>query len=179
MESLAHPLNSYKVILNAEENQLSGCGLKTDAFALVIVEGARKAVARYNKLMLRRMNWKLRREPRDGDAQEEDGGGVAAEDDAEARRQREEEEEGRAEANKCTLVWQGAVLKPAFKRFKYEPIRSAAVRFSCAVACTCHVIADALTRDDAPPAGRRQVPRGHGAAQLLGPGCCGRLHRVM
>ena len=128
VESLAHPLNKYKVILNAEENQLTGCGLRTDAFALVIVEGARKAITRYNKLMLRRMNWKLRREPRDGDdaAAEEDDTGVATEFDEEARRAREEEEEARCEANKCTLVWQGAVLKPAFKRFKFEPIRSAA-----------------------------------------------------
>ena len=129
VESLAHPLNSYKVILNAEENQLTGCGLKTDAFALVIVEGARKAIARYNKLMLRRMNWKLRPEPRaDAEAEEEEDTGVAAEEDAEAKAAKEEAEEALFAANKCTLVWQGAVLKPAFKRFKFEPIRSAAVR---------------------------------------------------
>ena len=129
VESLAHPLNSYKVILNAEENQLTGCGLKTDAFALVIVEGARKAIARYNKLMLRRMNWKLRPEPRADEGEEEEDTGIAAEEDAAAKAAKEEAEEALFAANKCTLVWQGAVLKPAFKRFKYEPIRSAAVRF--------------------------------------------------
>jgi U4/U6 small nuclear ribonucleoprotein PRP3 len=126
VERIAHPLNEYKVVINVEENQLSGIGLKTDDFAIVIVEGARKAIARYNKLMLRRIDWKLRVAARVEEEEEDEDA-----DAAEARRAAQEAEEEQAEAvaagNKCTLVWQGAVLKAAFKRFKFEPIRTAAV----------------------------------------------------
>ena len=65
-----------------------------DAAFATLVEGARKAIARYNKLMLRRMNWKLRPEPRaDAEAEEEEDTGVAAEEDAEAKAAKEEAEE--------------------------------------------------------------------------------------
>ena len=126
IERLNAPLNEYKVVINAEENHLTGCGMKTDAFAIVIVEGARKAITRYNKLMLRRINWSLRPERRGGEADAEDEEAAAAAAAAEAAAEAEEE----ANPNRCTLVWQGAVLKAAFKRFKFEPIRSPAVRKS-------------------------------------------------
>ena len=112
VERLDHRLNEFKVILNAEENHLTGCGLKTELFALVIVEGARKAVARYTKLMTRRIDWGLKPER----VEEED---AAAEEAAAAA-------EAAAPPNGATLVWTGVVLKPAFKRFKVELIRTAA-----------------------------------------------------
>ena len=126
VERIDHPLNEYKILLNAEENHLTGCGLKTDAFALVVVEGARKAIARYTKLMTRRMNWGLRPERRHVSAEEEaeaPGSAAAAEAEAEAA-----EAEEAARPNKCTLVWSGAVRQAAFRRFKFEPIRSPLVR---------------------------------------------------
>jgi hypothetical protein len=62
VERLDSRLNEYKVLLNAEENHLTGAGFKTESFALIIVEGARKAIVRFNKLMLRRMDWALQQQ---------------------------------------------------------------------------------------------------------------------
>jgi hypothetical protein len=61
------------------------------AFSLVVVEGVPKALKRYHKLMLRRINW-AEAPPAAGDAEME-----------------EEEEEGGAadkQANSCHLVWE-------------------------------------------------------------------------
>lgn len=73
--------NQYKVDINAQENRLSGVCLlmEEEAFSMVIVEGMSKALKRYMKLMLRRIDWN---EGKDDD--EEDAG----------------------EPNKCVLVWQ-------------------------------------------------------------------------
>jgi U4/U6 small nuclear ribonucleoprotein PRP3 len=120
IERINHPLNEYKIVINAEENHLSGCGIKTDAFAIVIVQGARKAINRYAKLMLRRIDWSLRKE-RASEVDPSDGDALAA---AEAEDAEAEAAEAAA-PNKCVCVWQGAVLEAAFKRFKFEPIRSA------------------------------------------------------
>jgi U4/U6 small nuclear ribonucleoprotein PRP3 len=122
VERLDSRLNEYKVLLNAEENHLTGAGFKTESFALIIVEGARKAIVRFNKLMLRRMDWALQQQlpgPDDPDDPRS----------VEACQRAAEEYEAKLEAqgpNKCTLVWQGVVLKPAFKRFKFELIKTAA-----------------------------------------------------
>lgn len=47
---------------------MTGCAVITDTMALVIVEGGEKAQKRYNKLMLRRINWQQGRDDPDGEA---------------------------------------------------------------------------------------------------------------
>jgi U4/U6 small nuclear ribonucleoprotein PRP3 len=47
---------------------MTGCAVITDDMALVVVEGGQKAQKRYNKLMLRRINWDQGRDEQDGDA---------------------------------------------------------------------------------------------------------------
>jgi U4/U6 small nuclear ribonucleoprotein PRP3 len=68
------------------------------------IEGVSKSLKRYSKLMLRRIDWN------------------------EGREEEEEEaaEQGREpkEPNQCVLVWQGSVVEPAFRRWRFESCRT-------------------------------------------------------
>ncbi|CAE6076384.1 unnamed protein product [Arabidopsis arenosa] len=94
-KKLSHPKTRFKVEMNAKQNILTGCCVMMDKMSVVVVEGKRKAIKRYEKLMLKRINW--------GKADEEED--------------EEEEENG---GNKCWLVWQGSVEKPSFHRFHVQ-----------------------------------------------------------
>jgi U4/U6 small nuclear ribonucleoprotein PRP3 len=49
----------FKITKNAQQLQLSGCGLKIPGRPLlVVVEGKQKSVSRFERLMLRRIKWK-------------------------------------------------------------------------------------------------------------------------
>lgn len=79
----------FKVDVNARENHMTGCSLlltEPGGFSLVVVEGSAKTLRRYEKLMLRRIDWNAGRE------EEEE----------------EEAEEGKPPKppNYCHLVWQ-------------------------------------------------------------------------
>lgn len=100
----------FKVDMNARENHMTGCSLMLagggeGAFSLVVVEGTAKTLRRYEKLMLRRIDWN------------------AVQDEEE-----EEEEEGKEarQPNYCRLVWQGVVKEPQFKKFRSETVHSEA-----------------------------------------------------
>ena len=79
--------------------------LITESFSIVIVEGGLKSVRRYEKLLMRRIDWNIKL---DADAAEED------------------EDEDAAPENKCTCVWKGTTTKPSFKKFRFETLRTEA-----------------------------------------------------
>eukprot|EP00873_Tetraselmis_striata_P039343 jgi/Tetstr1/459607/TSEL_004970.t1 len=94
VEDLTFKQHIYKVDINAQENRLTGTQvIVEDGFSLVVVEGTAKAIKRFNKLMLNRIDWNARGE---------------------------EEEEGERPENRCILVWQGEVAEPAFEKFTKE-----------------------------------------------------------
>lgn len=96
----------FKVDVNARENHMTGaCLVLADAFCLVVVEGSPKTLRRYEKLMLRRIDWNQGREEEE-----------------------EEDESGKPSKppNYCHLVWQGVVAKPQFRKFKSETVHSEA-----------------------------------------------------
>eukprot|EP00884_Botryococcus_braunii_P015893 jgi/Botrbrau1/2988/Bobra.0026s0049.2 len=95
---LSTPQLRFKVSVNAEELHMTGCSVITDDMAIVVVEGGEKAQKRYNKLMLRRINWEQGRDDQDREAA--------------------------LPPNKCDLVWQGTVKKPAFDKFYQEIVRT-------------------------------------------------------
>eukprot|EP00897_Mesotaenium_endlicherianum_P004436 jgi/Mesen1/401/ME000010S_10855 len=99
--SLAHPQTRFKVDINAQENHLSGCVVISDDMTVVVVEGVSKAIKRYSKLMLKRINW-----------------ATAVEDD--------KDEDAPEKTNSCVLVWQGSVARPSFERFTIHQCRTAA-----------------------------------------------------
>ncbi|TKW32296.1 hypothetical protein SEVIR_2G159300v4 [Setaria viridis] len=103
IRDLSHPQTRFKVDVNAQENRLTGAAVITDDVSVVVVEGGKKSIKRYNKLMLNRIDW---------------AAAVGGEDDA--------DEEPDKPVNSCVLVWQGSVAKPTFHRFTVHNCRSEA-----------------------------------------------------
>ncbi|PKA51114.1 hypothetical protein AXF42_Ash010554 [Apostasia shenzhenica] len=103
INNLSHPQTRFKVDVNAQENRLSGCAVISDGISVVVVEGVRKSIKRYGKLMLKRINWAAAID------EDEDG-----------------DENPEQNLNKCVLVWQGSVAKPNFNRFLVHQCRSEA-----------------------------------------------------
>ncbi|WCJ19453.1 U4/U6 small nuclear ribonucleoprotein Prp3 [Euphorbia peplus] len=107
INSLKHKKTRFKVDVNAQENRLTGCAVISDGINVVVVEGGSKAIKRYGKLMLKRINW--------AEAVEEE------EDD--------EDESEEKPPNKCVLVWQGSVARHSFHRFSvHDCVTDAAAR---------------------------------------------------
>jgi len=80
----------------------TGVGLITESFTIVIVEGTAKSVRRYDKLMLRRIDWSAKlNENTDMDVDDE-------------------------KPNKCTCVWKGSSTVHHLKRFTFETLRTEA-----------------------------------------------------
>lgn len=103
MRDLSHPQTRFKVDVNAQENRLTGAAVIADGISVVVVEGGKKSIKRYNKLMLNRIDW-----------------AAAVDDDDDA------DEESDKPVNSCALVWQGSVAKPCFTRFSVHNCRSEA-----------------------------------------------------
>ncbi|GAX81848.1 hypothetical protein CEUSTIGMA_g9276.t1 [Chlamydomonas eustigma] len=137
-------LHRGKVVLNAKENHMTGVLLISDPFCLVVVEGCQKSTKRYQKLMLRRIDWSMENEDRRGRG----GAGGEGDEDAEA----EDVEE--REPNCCDMVWQGVVKERAFKKFAVEaipdPIAAKALLESVGIGNYWDV-AQSFNRDEAPP----------------------------
>ncbi|CAH9097443.1 unnamed protein product [Cuscuta europaea] len=104
INNLSHPQTRFKVDVNAQENRLTGCLVISDGITVVVVEGGKKSIKRYGKLMLRRIDW---------------AAAVKTEEDG------DDEDEEKA-VNKCVLVWQGSVAKPNFHRFLVHEVRTEA-----------------------------------------------------
>ncbi|KAH0673472.1 hypothetical protein KY284_024559 [Solanum tuberosum] len=102
INDLSHPQNRFKVDVNAQENRMTGCAVILGDINVVVVEGGKKSIKRYGKLMLRRIDW---------------AAAVTKED--------EDEDEDRP-LNKCVLVWQGTVAKSSFHRFFVHECRTEA-----------------------------------------------------
>jgi U4/U6 small nuclear ribonucleoprotein PRP3 len=85
----------YKVDINATENRLTGvCVTTRTGTNVVVVEGDRKGMRRFNRLMMHRIDWNpmVNLDGADDSMFEE--------------------------PNKCYLVWQGMVARPAFQDFR-------------------------------------------------------------
>lgn len=106
INDLSHPQTRFKVDVNAQENRLTGCAVISGGISVVVVEGGKKSIKRYGKLMLRRINWAA------AGKREDDEGEVEDEDDK--------------PLNKCVLVWQGSVAKSSFNRFFVHDCRTEA-----------------------------------------------------
>ncbi|KAJ8558526.1 hypothetical protein K7X08_034055 [Anisodus acutangulus] len=94
INDLSHPQTRFKVDVNAQENRLTGCAVILEGNTVVVVEGGKKSIKRYGKLMLRRIDWAAAGKKEDGEGEVED-----------------------KPLNKCVLVWQGSVAKSSFNRF--------------------------------------------------------------
>lgn len=107
---LSNPQHRFKVDVNAQQFHLTGGVLicKDDGLNMVVVEGGRKAIKHYTKLMTRRIDWLGDKAGHEDDSDAEEGSG------------------GAAKSNGCTLVWQGVVARKAFNNFRFQECRTAA-----------------------------------------------------
>lgn len=108
---LSNPQHRFKVDVNAQQYHLTGGVLicKDDNINMVVVEGGRKAVKHYSKLILRRIDWlgdRAERHDSDSDNEPESTGGKSG--------------------NGCSLVWQGVVARKAFNNFRFQECRTRA-----------------------------------------------------
>lgn len=102
---LSNPLHNSKVRMNAEQLYLTGVCLYTPRFALVLVEGSAKAIKKYKRLMLHRIDWT------------EDSISYTQADDEQEEGEPPKEPVNMAE-NECVLVWEGEHRDRLFKSFK-------------------------------------------------------------
>lgn len=107
VKDLSSKKNRYKVDINATENHLSGVVVHTTHMSLVVVEGGGKAIKRYKKLMLQRIDWKMKY-----------AAAISTGEDAEEEEEEDEAAEQRRLNNSCQLVWEGTVLRPTFYNFR-------------------------------------------------------------
>ncbi|KAI9907344.1 hypothetical protein PsorP6_004521 [Peronosclerospora sorghi] len=103
---LSNPQHRFKVDVNAQQYHLTGGVLlcKDGNINMVVVEGGKKAIKQYTKLMMRRIDWL---------------GASEAEQDSES-----EDEDSRKRGNGCFLVWQGVVARKAFNNFRFQECRT-------------------------------------------------------
>lgn len=96
---LSDPKIRFKVDVNAQQWHLTGGVLicAEERINMVVVEGGRKAINGYIKLMTRRIDWNST---------------VV-------------EEKTNSEPNECVLVWQGVVARPIFNSFRFQDCRTA------------------------------------------------------
>jgi U4/U6 small nuclear ribonucleoprotein PRP3 len=92
--SVASAQHRYKVDINARQLGLTGVFVVFEDCNIVVVEGGAKALRRYKKLMLRRIDWSV---PSAGDESDRPAGG---------------------RPNHCVLIWEGPIAEPAFDLFK-------------------------------------------------------------
>jgi U4/U6 small nuclear ribonucleoprotein PRP3 len=99
---LSNPQHRFKVDVNAQQYHLTGGVLicKDSNLNMVVVEGGKKAIKQYTKLMIRRIDWRGDREAEQASDSEGEGG------------------------NGCLLVWQGVVARKAFNNFRFQECRT-------------------------------------------------------
>ncbi|KAJ1796268.1 U4/U5/U6 small nuclear ribonucleoprotein prp3 [Coemansia sp. RSA 2399] len=103
VNKLSHSQHRYKVSINADQMNLTGCALAWPQMSVVVVEGAAKFVKAYKKLMLRRIDWTDSQPKLESTTP---GGGEAA------------EERVDYSDNECHLIWQGEIEKRRFTQFR-------------------------------------------------------------
>ncbi|TMW60454.1 hypothetical protein Poli38472_000496 [Pythium oligandrum] len=106
---LANPQHRFKVDVNAQQYHLTGGVLicKEDNINVIIVEGGRKAIKHYTRLLTKRIRWN------------DNGTGDDASDDEAS------DDENAENTSGCVLVWQGIVARRAFNNFRFQECRTA------------------------------------------------------
>lgn len=74
---------------------------------MIVVEGGKKAIKHYSRLLTKRIQWLDSQDEQDSDAADS-------------------EDEADTEGNGCSLVWQGVVARKAFNNFRFQECRTAA-----------------------------------------------------
>ncbi|GJD10587.1 U4/U6 small nuclear ribonucleoprotein Prp3 [Galdieria sulphuraria] len=108
--SLQKPQHRFKIDRNAQELRLSGCCIIFRDCNVIVVEGSFKSIQKYKKLCLRRIKWT----EEDQDEEKLTGNDMTY--------PMEEEISDTKKSNCCVLIWEGAVMRPAFRDFRFATI---------------------------------------------------------
>jgi U4/U6 small nuclear ribonucleoprotein PRP3 len=99
----------FKICINADQLHLSGIFVDSKSNeqpSLVVVEGSRKGVKRFDRLMLHRINWTSNNNDEEMKEEEEDDDGDS-QDDTETLKQ----------SGKCVRIFHGSEAKPESKKY--------------------------------------------------------------
>lgn len=99
----------FKIDINAQQYQMTGCVVLCGDCNIVVVEGGPKACKKFKRLMMHRIKWTSPDEDMQDDSESEEEG-VAP--------------KKKTTWNKCVLAWQGILPKRKFKSFAFEHCRS-------------------------------------------------------
>ncbi len=116
VSDLSHPQWQFKVDMNAQENHLTGCALLWRHTNVVVVEGGPKAIKRYTRLLLHRIQWGDKPVTR-GPPTDPTTAATTDDDTAMAVDAAAAPAVPHAGPNQCHLVWRGETKKRAFKLF--------------------------------------------------------------
>jgi U4/U6 small nuclear ribonucleoprotein PRP3 len=98
---LSDPRHKYKVDVNARNLTLAGCAILYEGTNLVVVEGGLKAIKKFKKLMLRRIDWNTKAEPKNVE-----GGGEESTPAETPAPVVPTPETPASPPNKCLLIWE-------------------------------------------------------------------------
>lgn len=117
LTSADNPQHRFKIDMNARQLELSGALVVFDDCNVVVVEGGAKALRKFKKLMLRRIDWtaSVASVGPTADDTTENGGTMAASAQQSAEPARE---------NQCVLVWEGVIASKSFADFKTAVMRT-------------------------------------------------------
>eukprot|EP00178_Gracilaria_changii_P024663 TRINITY_DN744_c0_g1_i2.p1 TRINITY_DN744_c0_g1~~TRINITY_DN744_c0_g1_i2.p1 ORF type:complete len:586 (+),score=96.24 TRINITY_DN744_c0_g1_i2:327-2084(+) len=99
-----HAGQKFKISVNARQLDMSGVLVLYSAFNVVVVEGGKKALQKFKKLMLRRINW-AESEKRAS----EEGANPSNE---------ESNSQGEHSKRGCVLLWEGRIPEACFEGFQ-------------------------------------------------------------
>lgn len=108
---MRNPQHRFKIDINARQWEMTGMLLSFGGCNVVVAEGGLKALRKYKKLMLRRIDWNAKREA-EGNVEKETNQEPSAED------------HGNNRDNSCLLVWEGPIASNAFKEFNITNART-------------------------------------------------------
>ncbi|KAK8812314.1 hypothetical protein WA158_007548 [Blastocystis sp. Blastoise] len=122
---LDDPRIQFKVTVNANQNHLTGIALTvpTSECCCIYVEGTKKSIKRYHKLMTRRIQWSENNDDEEEEEEEEEesednnnNNNMEIEDGTNT----EIKSKPKTKKNGCVVIWQGISKKPFFTTFNVE-----------------------------------------------------------
>lgn len=113
ISSLANGQHRYKIVMNAEQQALTGTCIMHPNFSLVVVEGGQRSISKYKKLMLNRIDWTENSPSRD-----RDGTRSSVHDWLQAENQNGDLKD--MSLNECKLIWEGSQESRAFRKWSMK-----------------------------------------------------------
>lgn len=120
VSDMRNPQHRFKVDINARQWEMTGTALLFSECNVVVVEGGLKAVRKFKKLMLRRIDWEASIQNRESSTE----GTPKDVSDQSAADGQSDKSRPNKRLNTCALVWEGPIPTPAFEGFTTASVRT-------------------------------------------------------